>query len=84
MPRNNSFVRFVRGLLRIASTILTFTLHHAFEALIGPLIVIGSILCIMLFEPWPMKFIYMGLWLVFLYLLSKAIDKLTHKDKHNN
>lgn len=31
-----------------------------------------------------MKFVCMGVWLVFLYLLSKATDKLTGRDKQDN
>ncbi|MFD3227824.1 hypothetical protein [Rahnella aceris] len=84
MQHNNIFIRFISSLLNIASKIITFTIHHAFEALIGPLIVIGSILCIMFIEPWPMKFVSIGVWLVFLYFLSKAIDKITGRDKRDN
>jgi len=84
MLHNNLFIGYIRSLLRIVSKIFTFTIHHAFEALIGPLIVIGPILCIMLVEPWPMKFVSIGVWLVFLYFLSKAIDKLIGRDKRDN
>lgn len=84
MLHNNFFIGYIRSLLRIVSKIFTFTIHHAFEALIGPLIVIGPILCIMLVEPWPMKFVSIGVWLVFLYFLSKAIDKLIGRDKRDN
>lgn len=84
MQHNNIFIRFISSLLNIASKIITFTIHHAFEALIGPLIVIGSILCIMFIEPWPMKFVSIGVWLVFLYFLSKVIDKITGRDKRDN
>ncbi|WP_449632675.1 hypothetical protein [Rahnella aceris] len=84
MQHNNIFIRFISSLLNIASKIITFTIHHAFEALIGPLIVIGSILCIMFIEPWPVKFVSIGVWLVFLYFLSKAIDKITGRDKRDN
>ncbi|WP_112197486.1 hypothetical protein [Rahnella sp. NRRL B-41462] len=84
MQHNNIFIRFIRSLLNIASKIITFTIHHAFEALIGPLIVIGSILCIMFIEPWPVKFVSIGVWLVFLYFLSKVIDKITGRDKRDN
>lgn len=84
MQHNNIFIRFISSLLNIASKIITFTIHHAFEALIGPLIVIGSILCIMFIEPWPVKFVSIGVWLVFLYFLSKVIDKITGRDKRDN
>lgn len=84
MQHNNIFIRFISSLLNIASKIITFTIHHAFEALIGPLIVIGSILCIMFIEPWPVKFVSIGVWLVFLYFLSRAIDKITGRDKRDN
>ena len=84
MPHNNPFIQFIRSLLYIAYKIITFTISHSLEALIGPLIVIGSILCIMFIEPWPMKFVSIGVWLVFLYFLSKAIDKITGRDKRDN
>ena len=84
MLHNNLFIGYIRSLLRIVSKIFTFTIHHAFEALIGPLIVIGPILCIMLVEPWPMKFVSIGVWLVFLYFLSKVTDKITGRDKRDN
>ncbi len=51
MPHNNPFIQFIRSLLYIAYKIITFTISHSLEALIGPLIVIGSILCIMFIEP---------------------------------
>lgn len=84
MQHNNCVIRFIRSLRGIATKIIPFIIFHIFEALIGPLSVIGSILCIMFFEPWPMKFVCMGVWLVFLYLLSKATDKLTGRDKQDN
>lgn len=76
MRDNNLFKAFILSLLRTTQKIITFALTHAYEAIIGPLVVIGSILCIMLFEPWPLKFVAMAIWAVILYLLSKAIDRI--------
>lgn len=84
MLHNNFFIGYIRSLLRIVSKIFTFTIHHAFEGLVGPLIVIGPLFCIIIVETWLMKYVSTGVWLVLLYFLYKVTDKITGRDKRDN
>jgi len=77
--RKNSFFDILKSLFILIKNIMAFVIYHIFEVLIGPLVVIGAILCIMVFEPWPLKFLYMAIWLFFLFFMSKFIDKINRK-----
>ena len=77
--RKNYFFDILKPLFILIKNIMAFLIHHIFEVLIGPLVVIGAILCIMVFEPWPLKFFYMAIWLFFLFFVSEFIDKINRK-----
>jgi len=80
MPNNKNDYRLIIGLIIKIKQATKFILNQAFDFIIGPLVVVGSILCIMFFEPWPLKFVSMATWLLFLYFLSKAIDRLKRRE----
>lgn len=41
----------------------------------------GILLCIMLFDPWPMKFVAMAIWVAIVYAISKMVRRL---EKYRN
>lgn len=61
--------------------IFLFSLVSIWGVSEGALFVGGIILCIMIFEPWPMKFIYMAIWIVVVYFVSKLIAKISNSRK---
>lgn len=79
MPHNNRFFIFINHIIFTTRSITKFAIIHIFDVVIGPLVVVGSILCLIVFYPWPLKFACIAIWLTFLYFLSKAIDKLNRK-----
>lgn len=49
-----------------------------------PLLYVGGLIgCLMLPVPWPMKFVYAALLLVFFFLVSKCIGKLENDWERN-
>jgi len=79
MPNNKNDYRLIIGLIIKIKQATKFILNQAFDFIIGPLVVVGSILCIMSFEPWPLKFAGMAIWLLFLYYICQLIDKVKNR-----
>jgi len=79
MSSNHGYLRFLISLMVNVKQAAIFTLNQVFDIIIGPLFVVGSILCIMFFEPWPLKFVSMAIWLLFLYFICLLIDKVKHR-----
>lgn len=46
-----------------------------FDILSGLLLITGSIACIALFNPWPMKIITMALWIAIIFFLPSLINR---------
>lgn len=84
MPKNGVFFKLFRMVLTAIEKVVAFIIYYLFEFAFAPLIIFGTILCIMYIEPWPMKFVGIGACLIFLYFLYKVIDKITGRDKRNN
>jgi len=79
MSSNNGYLRYLISLMVKVKQAAIFTLNQVFDVIIGPLFVVGSILCIMSFEPWPLKFAGMAIWLLFLYYICQLIDKVKNR-----
>lgn len=71
------------ALVKGAASIFIYTLTNIWDVIESPLFVSGIILCIMLFEPWPMKFVYIAIWIIAFYFISKFIRKLESYRKKN-
>jgi len=84
MPKDGVFFKVIKMIFTAIEKIVAFIIYYLFEFAFAPLIIFGTILCIMYIEPWPMKFAGIGTWLIFLYVLYKVIDKITGRDKRNN
>ncbi len=84
MPKDGVFFKVIKMVLTAIEKVVAFIIYYLFEFAFAPLIIFGTILCIMYIEPWPMKFVGIGACLIFLYFLYKVIDKITGRDKRNN
>ena len=84
MPKDGVFFKVIKMILTAIEKIVAFIIYYLFELAFAPLMIFGPILCIIYIEPWPMKFVGIGAWLIFLYILYKVIDKITGRDKRNN
>ncbi|WP_037033333.1 MULTISPECIES: hypothetical protein [unclassified Rahnella] len=84
MSTNSRLLEFINFLIIKVKNMVAFIVYHSFGFAFAPLVIFGPILCIMFVEPWPLKFVSIGVWLVFLYFLSKVIDKITGRDKRDN
>lgn len=84
MPKDGVFFKVIKMILTATEKIVAFIIYYLFELAFAPLMIFGPILCIIYIEPWPMKFVGIGAWLIFLYILYKVIDKITGRDKRNN
>lgn len=49
-------------------------LEGMMELLGGPLLVIGAIVCLDVFEPWPLKIIGMFAWIVLIFFIPSIIS----------
>lgn len=45
-----------------------------FDLLSGPLLIIGSIMCLALFDPWPIKILGMLLWIILMFCLPSFVN----------
>jgi hypothetical protein len=61
---------------------LIFLLEAFVEQTLGAVCVIGSILCIMYFEPWQMKFVSMIVLNIVVFSLSGVYDRLREKKRN--
>ncbi|MBB1201831.1 hypothetical protein EGM70_16235 [Enterobacteriaceae bacterium 89] len=64
---------------------LLFAVVNIWDVIQSLIFVGGVIVCIMLPVMWPMKFVYMVVWLITAYALSKLVDHLGEyrkKDKN--
>lgn len=84
MPKDGVFFKIFKMVLAALGKVIAFIIYYTFEFAFAPLIIFGSMLCIMYIEPWPMKFVGIITWLVFLYVLYKVIDKFTGSGKRDN
>lgn len=84
MPKAGVFFKIFKMVLAALGKVIAFIIYYIFEFAFAPLIIFGSMLCIMYIEPWPMKFVGIITWLVFLYVLYKVIDKFTGSGKRDN
>ena len=84
MPKGGVFFKVIKMILTAIEKIVAFIIYYLFEFAFAPLMIFGPILCIMYIEPWPMKFVGIGAWLIFLYILYKVIDKITGSGKRDN
>jgi hypothetical protein len=78
-----SFDKASRGLLDT----LVFAIVNIWDVVQSVIFVGGIIVCIMLPVVWPMKFVYMAVWLITAYIISKLVDRLDEyrkKDKNIN
>ncbi|MGA5656154.1 hypothetical protein [Rahnella contaminans] len=80
MHNNQPFFKAAKFLLNTFKKILAFLVYYALEFLYPLLVIVGSLLCMMKLEPWPVKFIGMALWLAFLYGLYNIIDRFFGKN----
>ena len=76
-------IKKLMALVKGAASIFIYTLTNIWDVIESPLFVSGIIICIMLFEPWPMKFVYIGIWIITFYFTSKFIRKLESYRKKN-
>ncbi len=67
-----SFNKVSRSLLDM----LLFAIVNIWDIAQSVIFVGGVIVCIMLPVFWPMKFVYMALWLIAAYVISKFVDRL--------
>ncbi len=84
MPKDGVFFKIFKMVLAALGKVIALIIYYIFEFAFAPLIIFGSMLCIMYIEPWPMKFVGIVTWLVFLYVLYKVIDKITGSGKRDN
>ena len=84
MPKDGVFFKIFKMVLAALGKVIALIIYYIFEFAFAPLIIFGSMLCIMYIEPWPMKFVGIITWLVFLYVLYKVIDKITGSGKRDN
>ena len=84
MPKDGVFFKIFKMVLAALGKVIALIIYYIFEFAFAPLIIFGSMLCIMYIEPWPMKFVGIITWLVFLYVLYKVIDKFTGSGKRDN
>jgi hypothetical protein len=77
MPGNSPLL----SVLKTFADILLFTLINIWVVIDSVLLVGGIILCIMMFNPWPMKFVYMALWIVIIYSVSRIVTALDNYRK---
>jgi len=70
-------------LVKAVADIFIYTLTNIWDVIESPLFILGTVLCVMLFEPWPMKFVYIGIWIIIFYFTSKFIRKLESYRKQN-
>lgn len=66
-------ITIILGSAQLIATLLNRVLPHKLhilgrvaELIEGPLLVIGAIVCLDVFEPWPMKIIGMFAWVIFM------------------
>jgi len=69
-------IKNLMALVKTVAHIFIYTLTNIWDVIESPLFILGIVLCVMLFEPWPMKFVYIGIWIITLYFISKSIRKL--------
>ncbi len=50
-------------------------LNSMFELLTGPLLITGTLLCFEFPDPWPLKIVGMGLWVIVLLYLPSLINQ---------
>ena len=84
MPKDGVFFELFKMVPSAIKKAVACIIYYLFDLAFAPLIIFGPILCIMFIEPWPMKFIGIGAWLIFLYVLYKVIDKITGRGKRDN
>ncbi len=63
---------------------LLFAIINIWSVIESLIFVGGVIVCIMLPVVWPMKFVYMAVWLIAAYIVRKLVDSLDEyrkKDK---
>lgn len=76
-------VKNLTTLVKAATDIFIYTLTNIWDVIESPLFILGIVLCVMLFEPWSMKFVYIGIWIITFYFTSKFIRKLENCRKKN-
>lgn len=67
-----SFNKVSRGLLDI----LLFAIVNTWDVVQSIIFIGGFIFCIMLPVVWPMKFVYMAVWFITAWAISKLVDRL--------
>ncbi|WP_227521298.1 hypothetical protein [Raoultella sp. T31] len=67
-----SFNKISRGLLNM----LLFAIVNIWDIFQSVIFVGGFIVCIMLPVVWPMKFVYMAVWFITAYAISKLVERL--------
>ncbi|HAT1612966.1 TPA: hypothetical protein I8Y22_004384 [Raoultella planticola] len=55
---------------------LLFAIVNIWDVFQSVIFVGGFIVCIMLPVAWPMKFVYMAVWFIAAYAISKLVDRL--------
>lgn len=76
-------IKNLTALVKTVADIFIYTLTNIWDVIESPLFILGIVLCVMLFEPWPMKFVYTGIWIITFYFTSKFIRKLENYRKKN-
>lgn len=64
--------------------VLLFVIVNIWDVIQSVVFVGGVIICVMLPVEWPMKFLYMAVWLVTAYAISKLVDRLDEYRKKEN
>ena len=71
----------IKHVIKGITDIIIFVVVNIWDVAESVLFVGGVLLCIMLFDPWPMKFVYMVFWVAIVYAVSKAVRLL---EKYRN
>lgn len=71
----------IKGMIKRIADILMFVVIATWDVAESVLFVGGILLCIMLFDPWPMKFVAMVIWVAIVYAVSKMVRQL---EKYRN
>lgn len=74
-------ITIILGSAQLIATLLNRVLPHKLhilggiaELIEGPLLVIGAIVCLDVFEPWPIKIIGMFTWIVLFFFVPSIIS----------
>lgn len=74
-------ITIILGSAQFIATLLNRVLPHKLhilggvaELIEGPLLVIGAIMCLHVFEPWPLKIIGMFAWIVLIFFVPSIIS----------